>query len=499
MTTGTDLTELLASATIDGPPPPSVSELRRRRRRAQLRRAVVAMAAGCIAIAIGATAVVVAVDDDRSFDVTTVDATTVPTSTSYPASTEPPSPVTAGDGGPAVLMPPDGWRFDAFGTGGFTAPSATLAAVTGPGGVLGPMAWIRFNEGIGLLDYADGPVTHHDTTSPAGHTVRVGSGRTPEDLSAIRAVDGGSVAVTSFDIGESELLMVVDAVTVSDGRISLDSAVLPPGFEVRPTTPDRAYLITGYTLLGTGRAAHVEASRWVGVGSEALLHQRQRTNVRETTINGHPALVAAADPATDNYATAILLDGASWDEPGWAYSFIITPTPSAEPGATDAEIEALLASLALVGSDELVADVPGLLDRQTAIDRWLADAPVPATADLSVLREGPPIGLSGAEWVYQVLTCTLIVDWAITGDDERLDQVAASATWTVDEDMDRYRESLYDEAAANGGGSLPGYDEFITPAELDRTRGAATADERWATPLVDRCRWVTALTGQRRS
>jgi len=499
MTNGTDLAELLASARVDGRPP-SVAELRQRGRRARRRRLGAVAAAGLAVLAVGV--MVAATRRPPTYDVATVDSTTVPPPTASPSATEA-QPVLAGgeEGGPAVLLPSEGWQLAVLEGGGYTAPDATVRAVTGPAGPLGPMAWIRFNAGVETIEYPDGPATHHDTTSPAGHTVRVGWSAAPEDLAAIRVVEGGSLAITSFDLDETELLSLIDSAAVVDGRVEIDTAALPAGFTAGPTTPDRPYLTFSYALRGAAGAVNVSISRWVGAGSDVSAFIRYRPGIVERTIDGRPALIASADPTTDNQASALLVDSASWDEPGWAYSFTILPPTDTAPGATAAEVETLLSSLRAVEHDELLAELPAdLEDRQAAIDRWLADAPVPATADLGVLREGPPLNRSEAEWFYQVLKCSVVLDWAITGNDERLDQVAASATWTVGADMNRYWEDLVAKLADQKLSGPPRVEDLVPrPGVLASARTATTDDARWATTLVDDCRWAMSLTGQRRS
>lgn len=500
MTNGTDLAELLASARVDSRTP-SVAELRRLRvRRARRRRLRALAAAGAAVLAVGVAA---ATRRPPTYDVATVDSTTVPPSAASASTTaaQPSTPAGGEEEGPTILLPTEGWHLAALDGGGYTGPDATVLAVTGPAGPLGPMAWIRFNADVETIDYPDGPTTHHDTTSPAGHMVRVGWSTGPEDLAAIRVVEGGSLAISSFDLDETELLSLIDSAAVVDGRVEIDTAALPAGFTAGPTTPDRPYLAFRYAFRGAGGTANVSISRWVGAGSDVSAFIRYRPGLVERTIDGRPALIASADPTTDGDAAALLVDSASWDEPGWAYSVTILPATDTAPGATVAEVETLLSSLRAVEPDELMAELPAdLEDRQAAIDRWLADAPVPATADLGVLREGPPLNRSEAEWFYQVLKCSVVLDWAITGNNERLDQVAASAAWTVGADMNRYWNDLFAKLADQKLSGPPRVEDLVpTPGVLASARAATTEDARWATTLVDDCRWAMSLTGQSRS
>lgn len=482
MTVDLDLTRLLESSTVRATAPAVANLQRLARRRHRVRAGITAAATGLAAATIVVAGLALVDLDPATTEIETVTPTSVPTPTPTPAPMTPASDPEAGpDLVPPILALPDDWDFESFGSTGWTAPRELVAVTTEAGG-LGPVAWIGYNDGVATLDYQDGPLVHHDTTSPQGHTVRLGYDHDPNALTAIFLLGEGSVAIGSHDIAEADLLQLVDAITVADGRPVVDPAILPAALQLVPAGPPTRHLATSYSLRKGTTTVMVSVQRRLVADTEWLLDVRHRPNITLVTFNGRRTLLLAGDDEAGEWPTAII------EAEAWVYTINLAPWDATTPTATVEELEAIVRSLTPISEIDLRERVPWLQDRQPMLDRWLADVTLPSNVDLEWLRAGPPMGPGEAEFYYQVLTCIPILDWAETGSPASLDQVAASGDWTVTQDLTQFYAGIDHPEVASG--------LLITEAEIEEARSATTLDERQASILFQDCVSIGHLTGQ---
>lgn len=492
-----ELPELLDSSTVQAVAP-SVTDLRQlAHRRRRLRTSAVAGIVGLTAAAGAVVGLALVRLDPATTEVETVTSTeTAPSTDDRPPATSStsPTPTTGSDSAaelaPNILVPASGeWEFVSFGSTGWTTPSDLITVITEAGG-LGPVAWIGYNADVDTLDYEDGPLVHHDTTSPEGRSVRVGYDTDPEALTAIFLVDTGSVAVSAYDIAEGDLLLLVDAITVADERPVLDPTTLPAGLRPAPLGPETNHLAVGYSLRRGTNTIDVSA-QYHRIGDlSGLLGIRHRPNITATTINGHRTYLVPGDHETEEWPTAVIEAG------DWVYTVALPPWDATTPPASTEDLETIISAMAPIGRAELLERASWVEDRQELLDRWFADVTLPPDVELEWLRDGPPLGIGEAELYYQILTCTMVINWAETGSTAALDHVATSGDWAVTADLTQHYTNIAEQRADDESDLQIDEPPFlIDQADINLARAALTEDQRRDSALFEDCAWVGQLMG----
>lgn len=387
-------------------------------------------------------------------------------------------------GGPPILIPRGDWELQSLSSTSIAGSGSRPVVLTEAGG-LGPVAWIGYNAGIGTLFYADGPQVAENLTSPAGRTVRVGYSVDPDHLIAIFLVEGGSVAVTSFDIERDPLLSLVDAIDVVDGAVVIEAGALPPGFRVETPASTQPSLVTHYQV-GSGRSVALVRIQRRRHTSDDLTWIRGRPSITETVVQGRRVLLSVGDNGPAGWTMAVVFS----DE--WMYTVEIPPWDPSDPPATLEQMEDLVASLVEVGDEDLLGQIPDLRDRRALLGRWLADldAGVAARSNIDWLFEGPPLHLSESQFYYQFMTCLIAADWVVSGDPARLDELDANLEWAVVADLRRHHEEM-----ARAAGEGPPELHLLTRdafgrSDLAAARSAVTAEDRRETALFGQCIWA---------
>lgn len=493
MTDDSNLATLLRTSTVSADPPPvdrlrGVVAARRRRRRAVAVAAVVVpllAAAGVVAAWPGADPERVEAIDGP-IPTTATSAAVDPTTTMAPTTTSASEPVQETELSPPILVPTGDWELRHLDSTNLAYPSDVVTLMTDAGD-LGPMAVVRFNVDVDTLDYADGPPTHRDTTSPEGRTVRIGHGDDPDRRTAIFLVDGGSVAITAFDIEEPQVLALSDAVEVVGGELMVASASLPGGLRIQSPTFDGPALTTSYSLLQDTTTVAIRANRRRG-DIQDLWEIRYRPDVVETTIGGRRTLLSVGDngPLGETLAVVLTED--------WVYTVGMPPWAADTPPATIEEIEAVVASLEPIDEAELLTRLPDLQDRREVLGRWFADADPATATSLAWVLDGPPMGLGEANYYQQLLSCAAVLDWAGSGDPAILDHLATNADWAVSRDLARFWADVAADREDGGEEFLSIFrEQIVDEADLVGARAATTETERRDLSLVQDCGWAAEL------
>ena len=376
---------------------------------------------------------------------------------------------------PPILLPAGDWELRGLSSTSVMEPVDFLMLDTDEGD-LGPLAFARFNADADTLDYADGPVTSHDTTSPGGRTVRVGHDGNPDQLTAIFLIDGGSVAVGSHDIPEADLLTLVDTINVVDGLL-VTTEPLPAGLRAQEARFDGPALATSYSMhQGTTHLA-IQVRRRRGNYTD-IRDIRYRPNVAERIIGGRRSLLSLGDKTVLEDTQAVIVTD------DWVYHVTLAGSEEGSPVATLEALETVIGTLTAIDETELLDRLPELQDRRELLGRWFADAG-PAADDLDWMLDGPPMSIGESSWYQPMLTCAVVLDWVESGDPATLDRLDRHATWAVNEDLEAMWRGVK-EANPDWGGDIDAMmtSRIVAQAEVTDARFATTKVERRSTTLV---------------
>lgn len=377
--------------------------------------------------------------DDRGSD---VPAPPDPTPTPRPTATSTPSPspepVATPEPEPTLLLPGDGWQVTSMSTQIVSPPPTSqpsAAAIFGTvnyiatdAGVWGPVIEAHFVPDADYRRIGDPGSPYHDVVTSDDAPVRVRTGRAPFSITAVVAVVSeetgppSSIVVTSYDVSESDLLSIVDGLTVdSADQIKWSEADLPGDLKIVSLPVERVEM-TQYQLQ-RGESEHVSlftvpAEQW----QMPLLQRAMHLEAEPTEVAGFPALIYGYDQRSRDGAGALYTDG--------KLIYILGGPGFGGPSSpTIDDVRAQIDSLQPVEVGDIAHDL-GMVPRAPVFEAWIDGTPLPPGIDLAWMLDGPPVFVEHeAFWAHQVFGCLWAGLWIESGNISALDQIATSADW----------------------------------------------------------------------
>ncbi len=480
-----DLAELLTEASVEVDRPPETGELRKAASRGRRNRRLAGTAV-LVAIAGAVGLFLTSLRQSDTVQLDTIDSVDEADQIPTPTPTSTPEPGPDGDGGAVgsgSILVPAGWELDGIMSTGIS-PSVRPLYIETPEGPLGPLAQVTVNLGLDTLDYADGPTTHRDVSSPTGRIVRIGYDDNPENLTAIFRIDGGSIAIGAVGIPEDELLAITDAIIgATDSGVELDDGALPDPYRfVRPTTDIGPRITISYTLrAGPETTLEVNSQDREDGEYAATMMFRHRPGIVETTIGGNTVWLVPGYRQANWPGALVLTDDRVhiFEAPPWA--------ADSEPMAIN-ELRAIVEALEPVAFEDLPKNRLDIEDRATLLDRWIGDVGLPNGTDLAWLYEGPPMAVDEAQNVAMVLYCAWVLDWVETGNPEAIAVLDESPDHLVITDVVDQMTSF--EAPPDLIEYLAG--QWRSYAVDMRT--ATNETERRSTDAFGQCSWLDPVT-----
>lgn len=327
-----------------------------------------------------------------------------------------------------MLLPGPPWEVIRFSGENLGAPApagarrADFWAATDDG-PFGPVVWAYYLPDVDYRRVGDPGGTYRDQTLSDSRQVRIRDDSRPAGVLMVFEAPGGAAVAIGLDVSDDDVLSIIEALVIEDDGVLWQGNTLPQGLspvEFDPQSP----IITSVSLRRSD-TEQIEVTLFPAGWWQEVLNAR----------TAHPDGTRAMSPTFDlGYAygygeTSRDDPGAVFQHQGQIYAMRMTRWDPADPYATDADVIEILQTMIEYDVQELAGRL-GLESRAETYAAWLAATPLPDSADLEWLLDGPPLNpVEEAFFAHQVFACSWAAEWVETGDRTAIDQLANQSSW----------------------------------------------------------------------